>query len=1157
LKKIFSHRRVAIGVMLAFAPALAGVAKSAWADGGFGNGGASAGSDSTTGAGGTGDTGLGAGGGAGGGAGVTGGNGGGGFQAAGGAGGAFAGANGAAGGFGNNSGGGGGGGGAHGAVGSPPGGLIGFLTGGRGGAGGDGDIAGGGGGAGGYGVVITGAGVITTVGDIAGGQGGAAGTSPFGTGGAGSGGIGIAFTAPGASLVNSASIISGGAGGGGNSFIANGAGGAGIVGNDLTITNGGTISGGLSVGGSANPHSFGAGGAGIVGSGLTVANSGTISGGLGGNGVTRANAITFTGGINVIELQAGSTITGNVVAFSAGDTFRLGGNANGTFDVSLIGPTAQYQGFGVFEKTGASTWTLTGTTTALTSWTINAGTLQIGAGGATGNLGTGAVTNNAALVFDRSNAITVANAISGTGTVTQNGAGTLTLTGANSYSGATTINSGTLQIGSGATSGTLGAGAVTNNAALVFNRSDAITVANTIGGTGTLTKNGGGTLTLTGANTYSGATTINSGTLAISNDNNLGDASGRLTFAGGTLRFDSAMNSARPITLGGGGATLDTNGNAITLSGVVSDVGTLTKIGTGTLTLSGANTYAGMTSVNAGTLAVNGSMVSITTVNNGGTLGGSGTVGAVSVTSGGMLAPGNSIGTLTVNGNLTFAAGSVFRVETDAAGNADRVNVIGAPGTITINGGTVEVQAGAGTYARNTQYTILSSTGATTGQFTAVTTNLAFLTPTLIYQPNAVLLNVASGATMSYPTVATTRNQTSVANYLDSFANNPGNATAANLIQRIDNLSAQQARTAFDGLSGSSHASASQVSGAVSRMLSGVVMGRADAAGVVGDRSAGFRGVQVARLDLESFELPRAAMSDASLQLAQAQAPSRRARAGEAGFWGQAFGTGGRIDSNGNGPSSSYRAAGFMGGYDLMVTPNWLIGGALGYTPTHWHAEVNGASGSSGQTETPSAALYARYATGHWQLRLNAGYADHKFDTTRDVTIGAATSRLSSTHHGREWSGTTEIEYAMPMGGWELRPLAGVRYANLREKAFTESGDAAAALSVNARTTANLNATAGARLLRPFGGGSGGWEFRAAVSHLFGDRDSPVSARLAGQQASFTADGTPLKRTALTLGAGVAGTIRKNLSAFADISYEARGSGQDAYAVTAGLRIVW
>jgi uncharacterized protein with beta-barrel porin domain len=167
------------------------------------------------------------------------------------------------------------------------------------------------------------------------------------SGNGGDGGVGVQFTTTGATFTNSGTVTGGNGGGGG----------VGIV-------------------GAAN-GTAGAGGVGIVGSGLTVINSGTVTGGLSGDGVTRANAITFTGGTNTLELRAGSSITGNVVAFSTADTLALGGTTNASFDVSQIGSSAQYQGFGNFQKTGSSTWTLTGTNTAALPWAINAGTLVV------------------------------------------------------------------------------------------------------------------------------------------------------------------------------------------------------------------------------------------------------------------------------------------------------------------------------------------------------------------------------------------------------------------------------------------------------------------------------------------------------------------------------------------------------------------------------------------------------------------------------------------------------------------------------------------------------------------------------------------------------------------------------------------------------------
>ena len=143
--------------------------------------------------------------------------------------------------------------------------------------------------------------------------------------------------------------------------------------------------------------------------------------------------------------------------------------------------------------------------------------------------------------------------------------GTLTVTGAGTYLGPTVISAGTLQIGNGGTTGSLGTLDVIDNSVLAFNHSDAITVDNLISGSGALVQAGSGTTMLTAANTYSGGTTFSGGTIAVSSDANLGAASGALTFNNGTLKYLSTFNLSptRAIMLqGGGGAvnTIDTNG---------------------------------------------------------------------------------------------------------------------------------------------------------------------------------------------------------------------------------------------------------------------------------------------------------------------------------------------------------------------------------------------------------------------------------------------------------------------------------------------------------------------------------------------------------------------------------------------------------------------
>jgi outer membrane autotransporter protein len=277
------------------------------------------------------------------------------------------------------------------------------------------------------------------------------------------------------------------------------------------------------------------------------------------------------------------------------------------------------------------------------------------------------------------------------------------------------------------------------------------------------------------------------------------------------------------------------------------------------------------------------------------------------------------------------------------------------------------------------------------------------------------------------------------------------------------------------------------------------------------------------------------------------------------GLWGQAMGTVGHAGSDGNGPESRYRANGFVFGYDQALSPEWLGGIALGYTRTQWDANTRGIAPADGRLGTSQAGLYARYTDGPLQLRLDGTYSDHRFSTDRTLTIGNATSIARSSHGGTEWAFAAQAEYSLPSGDWDIRPLAGLRHARLSEDGFTETGAGAASLTVNARRTQNTVASVGLKFIRPIRQTSdtGTLELRAIASHLMGDNDSPITARLAGQAASFTATGTPLKRTALTLGGTLTGQLSRGLSAYADAAYEYRGAGQNAFQLTAGLKLAW
>ncbi len=398
--------------------------------------------------------------------------------------------------------------------------------------------AGAGGGGGGGGLVIGSGLTVTTTGPVSGGAGGVGGgdvaSHPGYAGGGGGGGAGLLLGA-GTALTNSGSI-SGGAGGAGGDGTYNGGGGGGgdgIVATDGgTLVNSGTISGGT--GGADGVGNYtgsgGGGGAGVVGANLDITNSGTISGGLSGDGLTQAEAITFTGGTNSLTLESGSSIIGNVVAVAGGhDTLALGGSADSSFDLSLLG--SQYLNFVNFEKTGTSTWSLTGTDASGRDWTVSGGTLK----GSTDNLqGDIATSSGAKVEFDQATDGTYAGDITGSGGLVKSGTGTLTLTGTNSYAGGTTVSSGYLVGDTGSLQGNID---IAGSSGTTFVQNTNGTYAGVLSGSGLFDKGGVGRLVLTGDSSgFAGQTLVIGGTLEVGDTVHAGAKLG-----GSVLVEDSAV----------------------------------------------------------------------------------------------------------------------------------------------------------------------------------------------------------------------------------------------------------------------------------------------------------------------------------------------------------------------------------------------------------------------------------------------------------------------------------------------------------------------------------------------------------------------------------------------------------------------------------------
>lgn len=493
--------------------------------------------------------------------------------------------------------------------------------------------------------------------------------------------------------------------------------------------------------------------------------------------VTSGAALGFKGGVTVAEAvtASGTGVSSSGAIYNVSDVNTLSGNvtlgAATTFGVNAGGLTVSGNIGGAYAltKTGAETLTLSGANSAgFTTLAVSAGALGIAADAA---LGSGALTLAAGTTLQITGATTVNNDItlSGSGTIqadaaatvsgvisgagfdlTKSGSGTLTLTGDNTYTGATTVSAGGLTLDR--TGGALAdASAVTvlNGGALTLSQDETVgsiagagaialganrlttggantstTFSGAVSGSGSLRHDGTGTLTLSGAS--SGQTwslEIWNGTVSVADGSNIG--TGAINLNGGTLSVTGdGVTLSHAMQTDGVGATVS-NANAVTLSGVISGSESFTKTGAGTLTLSGASTYSGSTTVSAGTLSVTGALggTSALSVQDGATLGGTGSIFAVSSTNrltvldGGTLAPGvagaaNGVGKLTVNGDLRLSGG--FAVDVAGSGGVDGTDYdqVAVNGAAQLNGGSLTISRAAGHTTAGYAYTLIDNDAA-------------------------------------------------------------------------------------------------------------------------------------------------------------------------------------------------------------------------------------------------------------------------------------------------------------------------------------------------------------------------------------------------------------------------------------------------------------
>lgn len=581
---------------------------------------------------------------------------------------------------------------------------------------------------------------------------------------------------------------------------------------------------------------------------------------------------------------------------------------------------------------------------------------------------------------------------------------------------------------------------------------------------------------------------------------NIGAVAGQSAAAAGTIHAGNVIFGDGLGDQGVGSLVFNHTEANYDFNPAISGFGTILQ-SAGTTVLTGNSFgFTGITSITGGSLLVDGVLGSSLNVEAGGTLGGHGTLGSggsslVTVQNGGTLAPGNSIGTLTINGDLNFKSGSTYAVEITGSGTSDRTDVTGVAN---IDGGTVAVTAlDAQTSYQNSQsYRILTAAGGLTGAFTNTVSSSAFLDASTVYDANNAYLMVGlkdTGETGPlFESVANTRNEISTARALDTLEQS-GQSLA--LYNRLLVLNADQARAAYNQLSGEIHASAK--------------------AALIEDSHF---------IDAAMNDRLRAALGEtpSSPIIINAYGPDDKVIApGETnryGAWGQAFGGWARNDSDGNAGSLDHSTGGFLAGIDGTLAQDWRLGFLAGYSHATFDSDGTHSSGSS---DNYHVGVYGGSQWGPVSFRSGLAYTWHDIETDRSVAFNGFNENADADYNAGSFQAFGELGYRIDLQRASLEPFANLSYISLHTDSFEETGGASA-LAGDSETTNTTFTTVGVRASSDLTLGSVETSVRGAIGwrHAYGDTTPLSTASFAGSDA-FTVAGVPIAEDTALIEAGI------------------------------------
>jgi subtilase-type serine protease len=510
----------------------------------------------------------------------------------------------------------------------------------------------------------------------------------------------------------------------------------------------------------------------------------------------------------------------------------------------------------------------------------------------------------------------------------------------------------------------------------------------------------------------------------------------------------------------------------------------------GAWTLTGSGDFSDGGAVrNGATLINHGGIAGTLTVDAGGVYAGGGSVGSLNVN--GTLRTDTSLGRATIVDDLNMARAATLAYGVNADGSSAPVLV---GGVANLNGATLAVNPGSGTYPWQSHYTVLQA-AQVNGTFGEVTSDYAFLTPTLAYTPTQVDLTYTRND-VAFNQFAATANGNNAANSLATIGRN--NA----LYNALLNTTQSTAGAAIEQLAGASNASLTSATLSASSQVGSsmlAAMQQMPGPGLL--------------VGLDQRDTPVLAASGVPAAARNLNDPNARGR-----LWLQGIGGYGKLDGEHGSSGLEQRTKGSLLGADWALNPAWRVGVLGGYSQTDLDA-----SGVDGEVDSWHAGVYALHQSGPLAVRLGAAYSAHQGDSQRHIAFDGFSDRPKGDYDADSQQAFAELGYAMGSGRLSAEPFASLGYQRYHRDRYQEKGGAAA-LQVDSQTQDNVSSTLGLRLAHLSSLDNGmsvtprmalGWK------HTYGDVSSSTRQAFLTGGTAFNVEGSALDRDSLMLEAGI------------------------------------